>query len=230
MTNDPKFAGQNSAPIYRGARATTRLHQLGITEPLIAEAVRYMIAEDATYTSHDPRVTRGIARWGRLNRGIRDQFATETLGWEQRNVRGYEITVHPSGAHAIAVQRGSAEVGSDRIPSTRKGLGPMSHRLVARNQGSFGLVAANSDWAEDDDFPEYTWMLLFHIDRVSNEVRLELSLPRGMTSDGRIREWDERIILMTIPYQIAPIDQALDTDQHDDDDLDDDNWVTPIAQ
>jgi len=45
-----------------------------------------------------------------------------------------------------------------------------------------------------------TWILLFHRDTETSEIRCELSLPARMNNEGQVDEWKERIILTAIPF------------------------------
>ena len=51
----------------------------------------------------------------------------------------------------------------------------------------------------------YTWLLL--ISRKKDEVCSELSLPRLITAEGRVVEWEERILLppFLIDGEIGPL-------------------------
>lgn len=215
---------QASSNIFKDARAVSRLHQLGLAPEPVLDALAFMGASDATYTAHDPAAARGMNRWGRLHRAFRDGLAD--AGWTPLYVDGMELTVGPGGEVGVAVYRGDGNVLTDRTPSTRKGLGPMSRRIVERNrQPSFQATGSDFQWV-DERLPRLIYVLLFFIDRQVGEVCAELSLPAGITQDGRIREWDERIFVGSVPYQEAPgLNAGDETD--DDEDEDDGQWVTP---
>ena len=61
-------------------------------------------------------------------------------------------------------------------------------------------------------------MLLFSPDKDEEQMRLELALPSGMTDEGHVREWDERIILKPVPYVVTTVE--IDDDEEDADEID----------
>src|SRR5882724_11620415 len=64
-------------------------------------------------------------------------------------------------------------------------------------QGCRTLLRAHSPAKGEE---RLTWILLFHRDQASNEVRCELSCPVKINDDGQIDAWAERIILAPIPF------------------------------
>jgi hypothetical protein len=64
-------------------------------------------------------------------------------------------------------------------------------QLELFNSGSFRL-------AKEKHKETQVWALLYHYDKVLNEVRFELSLPTGF-DNKKITEWGARLILGSIP-------------------------------
>ena len=60
----------------------------------------------------------------------------------------------------------------------------------------FDLLPIEQQGGVDDN---QTWVLLHHTDYQLGEIRMELSRPTAIGSDGKISEWSERIILGSIP-------------------------------
>ncbi len=218
--------GAERPPIYRGARATTRLHEIGLTPTILAESVSFALAWIAGETQNDPRITRGILGWSKTNRGLRDHLPDWTRGF----IRGFEFTGHPDGSYAISVASGDANTGGDHSPSTRSLKGPMMKAAVRRNQGSFDQIAGADFPADTDQLPDIMRVLLFYVDRSRRETRIELSIPSGITDDGRIHSWDERIILDAVAHEadidLENIDQ-IDSGSHDGGD-DSDDFDVPL--
>ena len=70
----------------------------------------------------------------------------------------------------------------------------MLNGLVEKNQDGLYLLTEKGKLAIRlmEEFCE-TWVLL--VSRCSDEIRCELSLPNEIGEDGRVVNWDERIIL-----------------------------------
>ena len=68
-------------------------------------------------------------------------------------------------------------------------------QLELFNRDSFKL-------AKDKQQETQVWALLYHYDKVLNEVRYELSLPTGF-DNKKITEWGVRLILGSIPNNPA---------------------------
>ncbi len=138
--------------------------------------------------------------------------------WHAQRPDGYEITIAPSGTHAVAVAAGDAATGTldSRIqPSNRSAKGHQTRRAVERNQPSFYAhrpdiwevdPTANTDLVAA---PTQTWILLFlvKLDDVDGpEIRFEFSLP-AQIERGYVTRWRERIVfppIQDIGDAIAP--------------------------
>jgi hypothetical protein len=155
----------------------------------------------------------GVLVYGKTTRALRDTLVP--LGWLSRNGKNYCRVVHPTGAYSIVVASGDAFTGrADENPTTRSDKGPLTVRAVARNQASFAEVAEDpAEWIRAGVLPEFTWILLHYFDNGDGEIRAELALPAGMSHDGHVSEWRERIIIGSIPFTPNP---AISDDGDDD--------------
>jgi hypothetical protein len=90
---------------------------------------------------------------------------------------------------------------TDLTPSTQSSKGPRTVNVVEGNALQIPLFDLRSRPEIVKQGEEsLTWILLFHRDKASNEVRFELSCPVKMNEDGQIDTWAERIILPAIPF------------------------------
>lgn len=213
--------------VYRGAAATSRLAELGLTPKLLGDSVLYMMRIMDEFSPHDPAATIGMSRWGKVLRGLRDRLVP--LGWTSATEGGYEFVVHPRNAFAISVSSGDAATGTGEPPNTSP-HGPMTQVVVQRSSEGRqvpipGLVdnLPVQQVPPESKLPKTTYVLLYFIDRKAHEVRVELSLPDKVSVEGRIFEWHEQVILDALPFDGVP--ESVDTPQfpsHDDQDDNDD--------
>jgi len=123
-------------------------------------------------------------------------------GWIRRDDGNLPLTVDAKGRVSIVVSTGDEYTGlPDLTPSTQSSKGPRTVSVVEVNAQQIPLF----DFKKHPEIVKQgeerlTWILLFHRDRASNEVRSELSCPVKMNEDGQIDTWAERIILPSIPF------------------------------
>lgn len=179
-----------------------RLHEMGVEQNVLRDAVEFGMRHAFDCTRHEPPNLPGILAWGKTVRSLRDSLVPQ--GWKASNARNYATVIHPRGTYAIAVAAGNSNTGvSDESPSTRAEKGPATRDAVHLNQLTF--------WDISESFPRpelvpgtQTWLLLHYADEETEEIRLELSLPAGMTSDGHVTVWQERLILSPVPFFTRP--------------------------
>ena len=172
--------------------AQDRLSALDIDPQDLLAAVSFGQAFWADATLHDPRSSVGITAWGKTVRMLRDILVPK--GWTVENHHNYELTVHPSGDFAIAVSAGDdrTALSDDLLPETRAPKGVWTTRVVNANKLQLSFAEVSPEWVQQI---RQTWMLLYYRDNKTDELRVELSLPVGMNEDGRVDEWQERIVL-----------------------------------
>jgi hypothetical protein len=180
-----------------------RLHDLGVSQSVLQEALQTGLRHAFACTRHDPPSLPGILAWGKTVRHLRDRLVP--AGWEISNASNYATVIHPGGGFAIAVAAGNVHTGvGDANPSTRAEKGPATRSAVQENQLTFFDVR--------ESFPpprrepgKQTWLLLHYADEEAGEIRAELSLPADMTDDGYVADWRERIILEPVPFGQATL-------------------------
>ncbi len=177
------------------AAVATRLAGLDLGEADLVRAVQDAFAEAFDCTTHDPPSMAGFIAWGKTVRYLRDRLVPR--GWTPANDRNYSTVVHPTGSIAIAVASGDANTGvASRVPSTQYEKGPATTDAVLTNQMTLGDLVPS--------FPVHpsatqTWLLLHHFDETNEEIRMELSLPDGISEGGHVTSWRERLLLSPVP-------------------------------
>jgi hypothetical protein len=183
--------------MYEGVDRELRLEKLGITSAIITAAVEAGEAEARQCTDNDPPMARGLTRYFRTVRVLRE--GTAARGWRRDNPRNLARAVSPDREHAIVATLGDARVGDpDAMPSTKYDKGTTIIEAIGANVqlALFDLPTPTDKDTEDPSIT--TWVLLYHI--AEDEIRYELSLPVESTG-GFISRWRERIIFPPLPRE-----------------------------
>lgn len=181
-----------------------QLKQLGLIKEILHRAASAGQAARASCTDNDPALLPGLLSWARTTRAFREE--TIPLGW-RRSEDQLSATTHPSLKFSVVVATGDEGTGiAGPEPSTKHPRGPATVSAVVRNQLSLGLFG-------DENMPEgvtklqpvtsgefTTWLFLIH--PTEEEIRMELSLPTSIGADGRVDQWNKRIILP--PLKLNP--------------------------
>jgi hypothetical protein len=123
------------------------------------------------------------------------------------------IVFHKKRKIAITVATGDEATGKpDFDPCTKCPKGPQTRSNISNNQlklfpEEFVRAAYEQTTAKSGFI---TWLLLFHADELTRQVRSELSLPVGMNEEGRVDGWDERIILGSAPFDADTLKVPVD--------------------
>jgi len=190
-----------NAVVHQQAQAVDRLAELGLTQQLLHDAIRYGELARSTCTKNDPPALSGILGWGRTTRGLRE--VTIPLGWRASEAGQLSTAVHPSGGIAIAVATGDTGTGiTTSTPRTKYPKGPATAAAVERNRLQLNIFALEANVEEPDEEHPVTWLLL--LARTNSEIRCELSLPGHIGVDDRVEDWAERIILAPLPIEPTP--------------------------
>jgi hypothetical protein len=173
-----------------------RLTELGLDEGRLREAVYQGHLQRTRLTRNHPTIYHGLNMWGELVAALREQLSPE---WEREDIGSYALTVNEGLNLAIAVASGDEGTGDPSAhPSnrSRKGRNTVDAIEVNRQFELFELLPPKSDKEES----RQTWVLMHHTDHGRGEIRVELSLPLSIGTDGKITAWAERIILSSIPF------------------------------
>jgi hypothetical protein len=200
-----------------GTETENRLPDLDLTVDLLLDVVRQGEYARAEATANDPLPAGGMDAYRYRVRGFRDRKGPD--GWTIRRERGLEITVSPTGSHALITRAGDAGVGLlDGYPQPKGKIGDTTCDAVDANAS----LLLNPNWmnatrqpANDDGSAAdecQTWMLLVY--REGDVVRSELSLPSGVeeTATGtRVLGWVERLILPALDFSNEPTERSEDS-------------------
>jgi len=178
----------------------SRLAELGLKAEILREAVQRGFASWASCTVNHPTNYPGISFWADTIAALRELLYPDA--WTRRDDGNLPLTTDAKGRVSIVVSTGDEYTGLPGLtPSTRSSKGPRTVSVVEVNAQQIPLF----DFKKHPEIVKQgeerlTWILLFHRDKASNEVRCELSCPVKMNEDGQIDAWAERIILPAIPF------------------------------
>ncbi len=176
---------------------SARLVELGVNEEALRAAVMRGQLEYASCTENHPRMFPAIAAWAETIAAVRENLAP--YGWTRSELKNYSRAADAAGRVAIAVAAGNEETGrAEGKPSTKTAKGVRTVEAVVVNQTQLQLFddPTSAEPAEGED-DRVTWLLLMC--RTETEIRCELSLPVAIGPDMKVSQWQERIILRSIP-------------------------------
>jgi len=178
----------------------SRLQELGLKVVTLREAVQRGFASWASCTGNHPTNYPGISFWANVISALRELLHSD--GWTRRDDGNLPLTIDAKKRVSIVVSTGDEYTGLPNLtPSTQSSKGPRTVNVVEINAQQIPLF----DFKKHPEIVKQgeerlTWILLFHRDKTSNEVRCELSCPVKMNEDGQIDAWAERIILPSILF------------------------------
>ncbi len=185
--------------IFRPSSVATRLGELGLVESALREAIFQAHLHRVRLTANHPRIFHGLAMWGEAVAALREQL--RPLDWIRVDVGNFPLTVNLERGLAIAVASGDEGTGNPNEPaSNRSRKGRNTVAAVESNQQQTDMFAELLPQTREEADGNDTWVLLHHTDVVRKEIRLELSRPSVIGSDGKISAWSERIMLSGIAF------------------------------
>lgn len=174
-----------TARVYRGAQAEARLQQLGIpsSAQLVTAARDGASAARATGPDH-PRYYPGVRMQSETTSSLR--IGLRPHGWQREVETGVDLAVERNRAVALVVTACDSTAADDRYsPQVRYERGEVIQLLVnGRPATLFGPAEPPK---------RELWMLLHYLSPAV--LRLELSRPTGVSENGLITAWHERIML-----------------------------------
>lgn len=167
-----------------------RLKKVGIPENILLEATSMGTLSKSNCTIFDTKGKPGYIQWNDTNSTLRS--LTKNKGWKTYQEGGIEGIISEDGRIRIIPSSGNAATGNPNQPASnknRKGEGCIK-MFKADVQGDFwhGFPEIIDDMDEVE-----TFVLLYYND--DKELRTELSKPSFIDSKGKIKTWEERIIL-----------------------------------
>jgi len=144
----------------------------------------------------------GVQQWLKTVEDLRTLLAA--LQWHIHEQKNCPFISSPDRAISIVVMTGNSETGKNGFedPTNQAEKGAVAEGFVEKN-GQLELFNRDSlKLAKAKQKETQVWALLYHYDKVLNEVRFELSLPTGF-DNKKITEWGIRLILGSIPNNPA---------------------------
>lgn len=169
---------------------------------LFEDAVRGGLGARNEVTRASAPMAAGVQQWLKTVEDLRTLFAT--CQWHIHDRKNCPFISSPDRSISIVVMTGNSETGKNGFadPTNQAEKGAVAENFIQQNRqlelfnrGSFNLV-------KDMQKETQVWALLYHYDKVLNEVRFELSLPTGFDKK-KITEWGVRLILGSIPNNPA---------------------------
>lgn len=169
---------------------------------LFGDAIRGGLGERNEVTRASAPTAAGVRQWLKTVEDLRTLLAA--LQWHIHEQRNCPFISSPDRSISIVVMTGNSETGKNGLedPTNQAEKGAVAENFVQQNsqlelfnRDSFKLVKEKQKETQ-------VWALLYHYDKVLNEVRFELSLPTGF-DNKKITEWGIRLILGSIPNDPA---------------------------
>lgn len=160
-----------------------------------------MLAAHTNTTPHDAANASGSYRYLAGIKNIRDLLVPK--GWEPETINNLELTINRDRKIAIMIASGDKLTGvlGNGDPRTRNDKGNQTAKRVDFNSRQISF--SGDDWElpnRIEDERLITWILLHYVDKISNEMRMEVSLPIYMDELNHVSQWRERLILPSIPF------------------------------
>lgn len=187
--------------VFFGDESVSNVTKSGISEQALQAAIADGLLEIRNSTKLDAKTDPGSRAWGAVIRGLRRELLAENSLWTFSFVKGLNLTHNKETGLNIVVMSGDKYTGLlESSPKSKNPKGAATEVLVGEN---YDLFADNNvtNIKKIDSMVNY--VLLYFFDYGAKEVRYELSVPVGMTSNGgksRIAAWTERNIFQPMPF------------------------------
>lgn len=194
----------------------------GIPMEFFIDAITDGISDFKSVNKYYPRTAGGSRAWEKIVATLRQRVVEECDGWCHRHQNGMALLVNAARRLTIVVTSGNKDTGISETltPKTRNKKGPAVQDMVNRNYSLFSESQPEGVSSISVDGHQ-TWVLLYHIDKESCEVRSELSLPTEIEISGskgglKVSSWAERVLFVPVPFDgqsFAPLEQEFTEEQ-----------------
>ncbi len=200
------------SPISHLSDIEGELREMGITSEIFENALRAGLLEYNKVTKLHPVTAAGSRAWEEIIAVLRSGLLGPEGGWGYSHENGLSLTHNKDLGMTIVVSSGNKSTGKyDENAKTKNAKGSSTLEYVGRNYSLFDDIDTNiTDIRSVLADPHETWVLLYHIDEVTREIRFELSLPKGLhETEGKLKidEWEKRIICTSIPFDSQIIEK-----------------------
>lgn len=197
MFNQENYLEENPTITVEPNQVEKRLRTLSpdLSTLLFHEVCSSALSARAEVTFASAVTEAGSNQWFLTVRYLRTRLAN--AGWIIANPSNCPFIVSTDKAISIIVMTGDSLTGipDQGSPSNQAQKGKVLAGRVYDNQ-QLNLVKRVQHYSQDT--PEtVVWVLLYHYDQKTSELRLELSMPNGFNK-GKITSWGERIIVPAI--------------------------------
>lgn len=189
------------APSQSDPDVAAHLVMMGLLPDDLRDAVLDANDEALGCTPNDVVSRAGYVRWSSPLRRLGDIYVPK--GFTREHPRNFEMLVNPDRTFALTVAPGDHATGANRMPSTRIERGPLTAQAVTGNRHQIGFEEIDTDFVRAMAATMKIWLLLTYHDELSEEIRLELSLPVEFTRTpkserGYVTAFEPRLILPAI--------------------------------
>lgn len=210
LTATNAFA-HRAANIQDPALVEERLQELhpDLTTSLLKNAIRGGLGGRNEATRASAPTAAGVQQWLKTVEDLRTLLAT--LQWHIHEQQNCPFISSPDRSISIVVMTGNSETGKIGLedPTNQAEKGAVAESFIQQNQQLELFNHGAVQLAKEKEKETQVWALLYHYDKLLNEVRFELSLPTGF-SNKKITGWGVRLILGSIPNN--PADFAIHTE------------------
>lgn len=169
---------------------------------LFMNAIRGGLGARNDVTRASAPTAAGVQQWLKTVEDLRTLLAA--LQWHVHEQKNCPFISSPDRSISMVVMTGNSETGKNGFedPTNQAEKGAVAETYVQQNQQLELFNHESLTFAKDKQKETRVWALLYHYDKVLNEVRFELSLPTGF-DNKKITEWGVRLILGSIPNNPA---------------------------
>lgn len=157
-------------------------------------------------TSYHPITSSGSLIWSEIVGVFRRTVIKTNATWRTEFKNGLSLLVNSDINSTIVISSGNSDTGLlENAPCTRNGKGTATFDFVGHNYELWNIT----DEACADT--HRTYVLLYHIDKIKDQIRYELSLPMQTKLTGKrgkiqIYKWEKRVIFEPIATHKREID------------------------
>lgn len=169
---------------------------------LFKDAIRGGLEGRNEVTRASAPTAAGVKQWLQTVEDLRTFLAA--LQWHIHEQQNCPFISSPDRSISIVVMTGNGETGKIGFedPTNQAEKGTVAENFVQQNSQLELFNQESFKLAKEKRKETKVWALLYHYDKVLNEVRFELSLPTGF-NNKKITEWGVRLILGSIPNNPA---------------------------
>ncbi len=169
---------------------------------LFKDAIRGGLGGRNEVTHASAPTAAGVQQWLKTVEDLRTLLAA--LQWRIHEQQNCPFISSPDRSISIVVMTGNSETGKNGFedPTNQAEKGVVAENFIQQNSQLELFNRDSFKLAKEKQKETQVWALLYHYDKVLNEVRFELSLPIGF-DNKKITEWGVRLILGSIPNNPA---------------------------